>query len=40
MVLVRYFSGPVQDQYIRITVGSMMEIKLLVKELESIISES
>ncbi|HPB82470.1 MAG TPA: histidinol-phosphate transaminase [Spirochaetota bacterium] len=37
-ILVRYFSGPVQSEYIRITVGTMMEIKTLMKELTPIVS--
>lgn len=36
-ILVRYFSGPVQSEYVRISVGTMMELRALVKELESII---
>ncbi len=35
-ILVRHFNGPLQSDYIRITVGSMMEIKSLLKELRSI----
>jgi histidinol-phosphate aminotransferase len=38
-ILVRYFSGPVQSQYIRITIGTMMEIKKLCSTLESILAE-
>ena len=38
-ILVRYFSGPVQDQYIRITVGSMMEIKAVAKAIDEILDE-
>lgn len=38
-ILVRYFSGPVQSQYIRITIGTMMEIKSLCSTLESILAE-
>ncbi|MBN2159420.1 MAG: histidinol-phosphate transaminase [Spirochaetes bacterium] len=36
MILVRYFSGPVQSEYVRISVGTMMEMKRLVKELAAI----
>ncbi len=36
-ILVRHFKGLVQSEYIRITVGTMMEIKTLMQELESII---
>jgi len=35
-ILVRYFNGPVQSEYIRITVGTMMEVKLLIKEIRDI----
>jgi histidinol-phosphate aminotransferase len=35
-ILVRYFEGPVQSEYFRVTVGTMMEIKTLLKELKSI----
>ncbi|MBN2038428.1 MAG: histidinol-phosphate transaminase [Spirochaetes bacterium] len=35
-ILVRYFQGPVQSEYLRITVGTMMEIKKLIQELASI----
>jgi histidinol-phosphate aminotransferase len=38
-ILVRYFEGPVQSDYIRVSIGSMMEIKALVKELRSILGE-
>jgi len=38
-ILVRYFSGPIQSEYIRITVGTMMEIKKLCSILESILAE-
>lgn len=38
-ILVRYFSGPIQSQYIRITIGTMMEIKKLCSTLESILAE-
>ena len=36
-ILVRWFDGPVQSEYLRITVGTMMEIKTLVKELKAIL---
>lgn len=35
-ILVRFFEGPVQSEYVRITVGTMMELRALVKELEAI----
>lgn len=38
-ILVRHFKGAIQDEYIRITVGTMMEIKTLVKEIESLLKE-
>ncbi len=38
-ILVRYFNGPIQSEYIRITVGTMMEIKKLCSTLESILAE-
>ncbi len=38
-ILVRHFSGSVQSQYIRITIGTMMEIKKLCSTLESILAE-
>jgi histidinol-phosphate aminotransferase len=36
-VLVRYFSGPVQSDYLRISVGTMQEIKSLVNALRVIV---
>lgn len=36
-ILVRWFDGPVQSEYVRITVGTMMEIKTLVKELRELL---
>ena len=38
-ILVRHFKGERQSEYIRISVGSMSEIKSLCRELESIISK-
>lgn len=35
-ILVRHYTGPVQSDYIRISVGTMMEIKALLKELTAI----
>jgi histidinol-phosphate aminotransferase len=32
-ILVRHYTGPVQSDYIRISVGTMMEMKALIKEL-------
>ncbi len=37
-ILVRWFDGPVQSEYVRITVGTMMEIKTLVKELRDMLN--
>ncbi|MCU0844258.1 MAG: histidinol-phosphate transaminase [Spirochaetes bacterium] len=36
-ILVRYFAGAVQSEYVRISIGTMMELRALVKELEAII---
>jgi len=38
-ILIRYFSGKIQEDYVRITVGTMMELKKLFKELNSIIAK-
>ena len=38
-ILVRHFSGEIQSEYIRITVGTMMEMKTLCKELQAIVTE-
>jgi histidinol-phosphate aminotransferase len=38
-ILVRYFSGSIQEEYLRITVGTMMEIKELARTLETIIGD-
>jgi histidinol-phosphate aminotransferase len=35
-ILVRYFKGPIQEDYLRISVGTMMEIKKLIEALCSI----
>ena len=35
-ILVRYFDGPMQSDYVRISVGTMMDIKTLCRELENI----
>jgi histidinol-phosphate aminotransferase len=35
-ILIRHYTGPVQAEYIRISVGSMMDNKALIKELTSI----
>ena len=35
-ILVRYFKGRIINQYVRISVGTMMEVKSLLKELRSI----
>jgi histidinol-phosphate aminotransferase len=37
-ILVRYFNGPVQSEYVRVSVGTMMEIRALVKELAAMVS--
>ena len=37
-ILVRYFSGPVQSDYVRISVGTMMEIKKMCSALEIILA--
>ena len=36
-ILVRHFTGPIQSEYIRITVGSMMEIKALIGEIKALL---
>jgi histidinol-phosphate aminotransferase len=36
-ILVRYFEGPVQSEYVRITVGKMMDMKTLANEIKSIL---
>ncbi len=36
-ILIRHFRGPVQSDYVRITIGSMMEIKKLCSAIESIL---
>ncbi len=36
-ILIRHFSGPVQSDYVRISVGTMMEIKQLFSALKSIL---
>ena len=36
-ILVRYFEGPVQSEYVRITVGKMMDMKKLISEIKSIL---
>lgn len=40
MILVRHFNGPVQSEYIRITVGSMLEMKKIIKELQNILAQN
>jgi histidinol-phosphate aminotransferase len=35
-ILVRHYTGPVQSDYVRISVGTMMEIKSLIRELRAI----
>jgi len=36
-ILVRYFTGDIQSEYIRISIGTMMEIKTLCRELQAIL---
>jgi histidinol-phosphate aminotransferase len=36
-ILIRYFDGPIQSDYARITVGTMMQIKSLIAELSAIV---
>jgi histidinol-phosphate aminotransferase len=36
-ILVRHYTGPVQSDYIRVSVGTMMEMKALIKELTVIV---
>lgn len=36
-ILVRYFEGPIQSDYIRISVGTMSELKTMLKELAAIV---
>lgn len=36
-ILVRHFTGPIQEDYIRITIGTMMEVKKLCSTLASIL---
>jgi len=38
-ILIRHFRGPVQSEYVRISIGSMMEIKKLCSVIESILGE-
>lgn len=38
-ILVRFFEGPVQSEYLRITIGTMMELKTLIGELHEILKE-
>lgn len=38
-ILVRYFRGPIQSDYVRISIGTMMEIKKIITEIESILAE-
>ncbi len=36
-ILIRYFEGPIQSDYVRITVGTMMQIKSLITALSAIL---
>jgi histidinol-phosphate aminotransferase len=38
-ILVRHFSGPVQSDWFRISIGTMMEMKTLMKELTDIVGQ-
>jgi len=38
-ILVRYFNGPVQSDYVRISIGTMMDIKKTCTAIESILGE-
>jgi len=38
-ILVRYFRGPIISEYVRISIGTMQEIKKLCSEIESILAE-
>ena len=38
-ILVRYFSGPIKSDYVRISVGTMMDIKQLCAAIKSILEE-
>jgi len=38
-ILIRYFRGPVQSDYVRISIGTMMEIKKVCTAIESILEE-
>jgi len=38
-ILVRYFRGPIQSEYVRISIGTMMEIKKTCTAIESILGE-
>ena len=38
-ILVRYFDGPIQSEYLRISIGSMMELKTLINGLSSILKD-
>ena len=36
-ILIRHYTGPVSSEYIRISVGTMMENKAVIKELSAIV---
>ncbi len=38
-IIVRYFEGPIQSDYVRISIGTMMDIKKLCTAIESILEE-
>jgi histidinol-phosphate aminotransferase len=37
-ILIRHFRGPVQSEYVRISIGSMMEIKKLCTAIDGILA--
>jgi histidinol-phosphate aminotransferase len=39
-ILIRHFRGDIQSEYVRITVGTMMEMKTLCREIETIIGSA
>jgi histidinol-phosphate aminotransferase len=39
-IIIRHYTGPVQENYVRITVGTMLENKALIKAIRAILEES
>jgi histidinol-phosphate aminotransferase len=37
-ILIRYFEGPIQSEYLRITVGTMMQIKTMIAEISAFLA--